>query len=173
MHGTQLYRGNLLRPTMNGVLRFSLWRTRMHRQTSIQRHTQTSARLRSSGGIALLATQATGRVLLLMHGLSMNDLQWHTQSNSHNGEKERVQVHGMALATARKHTPVCLRHSSSLRIARNGYELFALLEQLASHLPRPINERTFVSHSIGGIARTGRRLQQGGVLTPQTTQSTK
>ena len=95
--------------------------------------------------------EVTGKVLLLIHGLCMNDLQWHTQRNSHKGEKGRVQDHGESLATALGYTPVYLRYNSGLHTSQNGHELSARLEQLATHWPRPIEEFTVVAHSMGGL----------------------
>lgn len=95
--------------------------------------------------------EATGKVLLLIHGLCMNDLQWHAQRNSPKGKKGRVLDHGESLATALGYTPVHLRYNSGLHTSQNGHELSALLEQLATHWPRPIEELTVVAHSMGGL----------------------
>ncbi len=89
--------------------------------------------------------QATGKVLLLIHGLCMNDLQWHT---SHNGQ---MVDHGAALAAALGYTPVYLRYNSGLHTSQNGHELAARLEQLITHWPTPIEELTVVAHSMGGL----------------------
>jgi len=88
---------------------------------------------------------ATGKVLLLIHGLCMNDLQWQTKQD------ETVHDHGEALATALGYTPVYLRYNSGLHTSVNGRELSAQLEQLAAHWPVPIKELTIVAHSMGGL----------------------
>ena len=85
--------------------------------------------------------QATGKVLLLIHGLCMNDLQWHTQDADH----------GAALAAAGGYTPVYLRYNSGLHTSQNGHQLATLLEQLINHWPTPIEELTVVAHSMGGL----------------------
>lgn len=89
----------------------------------------------------LALPQATGKVLLLIHGLCMNDLQWHTQDADH----------GAALAAALGYTPVYLRYNSGLHTSQNGHLLATLLEQLASHWPTQIEELTVVAHSMGGL----------------------
>ena len=88
---------------------------------------------------------ATGKVLLLFHGLCMNDLQWQTQQD------ETVHDHGQALAKALGYTPVYLRYNSGLHTSVNGRKLSTQLEQLVAHWPVPIEELTIVAHSMGGL----------------------
>lgn len=88
---------------------------------------------------------ATGKVLLLIHGLCMNDLQWRRE------DKASVHDHGEALAAALGYTPVYLRYNSGLHISSNGRELAAQLEQLVKHWPVPMEELTVVAHSMGGL----------------------
>ncbi|MDO9199380.1 triacylglycerol lipase [Rhodoferax sp.] len=89
--------------------------------------------------------QATGKVLLLIHGLCMNDLQWHAQ------HKGQVVDHGEALASSLGYTPVYLRYNSGLHTSQNGHQLSTMLEQLVSHWPVPIEDITVVAHSMGGL----------------------
>lgn len=89
--------------------------------------------------------EATNKVLLLIHGLCMNDLQWHMQYSG------RLADHGEALASALGYTPVHLRYNSGLHISQNGRELSTRLEQLATCWPTPIEELTVVAHSMGGL----------------------
>jgi len=88
---------------------------------------------------------ATGKVLLLIHGLCRNDLQWRTQ------QEDAVHDHGEALATALGYTPVYLRYNSGLHTSINGRELSAQLEQLVEYWPVEIEELTIVAHSMGGL----------------------
>lgn len=88
---------------------------------------------------------ATGKVLLLVHGLCMSDLQTHAQHNGHEAE------HGRALAAVLGYTPVYLRYNSGLHISQNGRELAAQLQQLVAHWPVPVRELTVVAHSMGGL----------------------
>ena len=89
--------------------------------------------------------EATGKVLVVIHGLCMNDLQRHAQHKGLGIE------HGEALASALGYTPVYLRYNSGLHTSRNGRELAAQLEQLVTHWPTPIEELTVVAHSMGGL----------------------
>lgn len=92
--------------------------------------------------------QATGKVLLLIHGLCMNDLQWHAEAHE---DGKPVSDHGAALATARGYTPIHLRYNTGLHTSQNGQELTLLLEQLLAHWPVPVQELTAVVHSMGGL----------------------
>ena len=87
----------------------------------------------------------TGKVLLLVHGLCMNDLQWRVK------QEESVHDHGEALAAALGYTPVYLRYNSGLHTSTNGRELSAQLEQLIAKWPVRIEELTIVAHSMGGL----------------------
>jgi hypothetical protein len=91
---------------------------------------------------------ATGKVLLLVHGLCMNDLQWDSQSEGPHGPCHN---HGKALAAALGYTPVFLRYNTGLHISTNGHLLSKQLEHLAAHWPVPLTEISVVAHSMGGL----------------------
>lgn len=88
---------------------------------------------------------ATGRVLLMVHGLCMNDLQWRVPHGRHGAD------HASALASALGYTPVYVRYNSGLRTAWNGRELSAHLERLVAHWPTRVEELAVVAHSMGGL----------------------
>ena len=89
--------------------------------------------------------QASGRILLLVHGLCMSDLQW--QRNGHD--------HGEALAADPAFpvpfTTVYLHYNSGLHISINGSTLAAKLEALLKAWPVPIENLTIIAHSMGGL----------------------
>ncbi len=89
--------------------------------------------------------EAKGKVLLLIHGLCMNDLQWRVE---HEG---RIVDHGESLAAALDATPLHLRYNSGLHVSENGRELAAMLEDRLAAWPTPIEELTVVAHSMGGL----------------------
>jgi len=89
--------------------------------------------------------ESSGKVLLLIHGLCMNDLQWQAH---HNGQAVN---HASALTFELGYTPVYLRYNSGLHTSQNGRELSRQLEQLARHWPTPIEELTVLAHSMGGL----------------------
>ena len=86
-----------------------------------------------------------GKVLLLIHGLCMNDLQWQAQHGA------QAVNHGTTLASELGYTPVYLRYNSGLHTSQNGHELAQQLEQLVTHWPAPLQEITVLAHSMGGL----------------------
>ncbi len=100
--------------------------------------------------------EVTSKVLLLIHGLCMNDLQWQTL---HEGQ---AVDHGAALAVACGYTPIYLRYNTGLHVSQNGRELSMQLEQALANWPVPIQEISIVAHSMGGlVARSAIYYAQG------------
>lgn len=83
----------------------------------------------------------TAKLVVLVHGLWMNDSQWHRHGHDH----------GAVLADELAYTPLYLRYNSRLRVEDNGRKLSALLDTLAQCWPRPVDEITIVGHSMGGL----------------------
>jgi pimeloyl-ACP methyl ester carboxylesterase len=84
---------------------------------------------------------AGGRLLVLVHGSSLNDLQWNRDGHDH----------GAALARDFGYTPIYLHYNSGLHISTNGRELATLLDQLALAWPVPVEEISLLGHSMGGL----------------------
>ncbi|MBX3230525.1 MAG: alpha/beta fold hydrolase [Labilithrix sp.] len=81
------------------------------------------------------------RLLVLVHGSSMNDLQWTR------GEHD----HGAALARDLGYTPIYIRYNTGLHVSTNGRALASLLDALVAEWPEPIDEIAIVAHSMGGL----------------------
>lgn len=81
------------------------------------------------------------RLIVLVHGLCMNDLQWHRKG----------QDHGISLARDHGCTPLYLHYNSGLHISENGREFADLLEQLVQGWPVPVREIVIIGHSMGGL----------------------
>ena len=90
---------------------------------------------------------ATGKIVLLVHGLCMNELQWQAPQQ----DAAPAVDYGQALADALGYTPLYLRYNSGLHISHNGRALADLLEQLATHWPVPLQDLSIVGHSMGGL----------------------
>ena len=88
---------------------------------------------------------SSNKVLLLIHGLCMDDLQLHARRSNQTIE------HGEALASALDYSPVYLRYNSGLHISQNGRELADQLEQLVSCWPSEIEDLSVIAHSMGGL----------------------
>jgi len=91
--------------------------------------------------LAAAIPQATGKVLVLVHGLCMNDLLW--RRNGHD--------HGAALAADADFTPVYLHYNSGLHVSTNGRTLADRLEALLPAWPVPVEELVILGHSMGGL----------------------
>ena len=77
------------------------------------------------------------RLLVMVHGSSMEDLQWLRKGHDH----------GPALAKAHGFVPVYLRYNSGLHVSENGRRFSALLESWASE----VDEVVLLAHSMGGL----------------------
>ena len=91
--------------------------------------------------LAARLPNASGKLLVLLHGLCMNDLQW----------KYAGHDHGEALARDLDYTPVYLRYNSGRLVSSNGHESANLLEKLVNAWPVPLQEITLLCHSMGGL----------------------
>lgn len=81
------------------------------------------------------------RLLVLVHGLCMNDRQW--QRDGHD--------HGRSLAQGLGYSPLYLHYNSGRHVSTNGREFAALLEQLLQAWPVPVTELVILGHSMGGL----------------------
>jgi len=81
------------------------------------------------------------RLLVLIHGLCMNDRQW--RRNDHD--------HGDALARELGMTPVYVHYNTGRHVSENGRELAGLLEGLLDAWPVRDAELTILAHSMGGL----------------------
>lgn len=85
--------------------------------------------------------KAGGRLLVLLHGLCMSDLQWLRSGHDH----------GAALARDLGFTPVYLHYNSGLHISINGRALAQQLERLLDQWPHQVERLVLLGHSMGGL----------------------
>jgi hypothetical protein len=85
--------------------------------------------------------RAGGRLLVLVHGSCLNDLEWSRHGHDH----------GVALARDRGYTPAYLHYNSGLHISTNGRAFAAILEELVAVWPAPLEEVVILAHSMGGL----------------------
>ncbi len=85
--------------------------------------------------------RATGRVLVLVHGLCMSDWQWTRDGHDH----------GATLGGDLGFTPVYLFYNSGRHISENGRDLAELLERLVAGWPVAIEDFVILGHSMGGL----------------------
>jgi pimeloyl-ACP methyl ester carboxylesterase len=101
--------------------------------------------LRHARGASSAITANSSRILLVIHGLCMNDLQW---TSTHEGVETN---HAEAVANAHGFTPIYLRYNTGKSIEVNGAELSLKLEALISTWPTVIKEINVLAHSMGGL----------------------
>jgi len=100
---------------------------------------------RGSSVLDFSAGSASRRVLVFVHGLCMNDLQWNTYKNG--------QVHGghVQALVSLGYTPVFVRYNTGLHISDNGQLLAAELARLLRLWPVAVEEISILAHSMGGL----------------------
>jgi pimeloyl-ACP methyl ester carboxylesterase len=91
--------------------------------------------------LASTMPDATGKVLVLAHGLCMNDLLWRRKGHDH----------GSALAADAGFTPVYLHYNSGLHVSTNGHAFADQLEALLRAWPVSVDELAILGHSMGGL----------------------
>jgi hypothetical protein len=96
------------------------------------------------------AAPAGGRIVLLVHGLCMNDRQWRRAVDGTLGGATHAD-HGATVAAALGYTPVYARYNSGLHISDNGRALAAAIERMIARWPAPVTEISIVAHSMGGL----------------------
>ena len=94
--------------------------------------------------LAAAFPDATGRVVVFLHGLSEHEGHWHRHRERHGT------TYGEGLAAA-GWTPVFLRLNTGLAIRENGAALAALLQDLTDAWPVGLDRLALVGHSMGGL----------------------
>jgi pimeloyl-ACP methyl ester carboxylesterase len=88
---------------------------------------------------------ATGDLVVFLHGLGENDESWNLRSAENGG------TYGSRLGEETGWTPVYLRANSGLPIAENGVALASLLDRLVGAWPSEVRRIALVGHSMGGL----------------------
>lgn len=94
-----------------------------------------------AGALRSAIPQASRKLLVLVHGSCVNDRQWRREGHDH----------GAALARDLGFTPVYLHYNTGLHVSVNGRRFAALLEELASAWPAPLDDLVILAHSMGGL----------------------
>ena len=130
-----------IRAALNGVLGDHLERTDNPLKITMQfRHQGKTIPLVGSN-LKKEYPSINGKILLMIHGSCMNDLQWTRKEHNH----------GKVLAKELNKIPLFLNYNSGLHISTNGQHLNILLEDLVKEWPVPIEEVTIIAHSMGGL----------------------
>jgi len=140
-HGVSSSEREAVVATLNGVLGDHLEASAnpLAIRMSLRRRGQALALRREA--LAAAFPQASGRVVVLVHGLCMNDLQWTRQNHEH----------GAALEQHFGCTTLHLHYNSGRHISSNGREFAGVLETLLREWPVPVQELSLLGHSMGGL----------------------
>ena len=91
--------------------------------------------------LAAALPNASSRIVVLVHGLCMDDLQWARHGADF----------GAALARDLGVTPIHLHYNSGRHVSTNGREFAALMDALMRAWPVPLESIDLVTHSMGGL----------------------
>ena len=127
---------------LNGVLGDHLVATGNALALSMQlRHAGVPLPLSQPATELAMPAAALPHVVILIHGLCMNDRQWTFAGHDH----------GAFLAESLGATPLYLRYNSGLHVSDNGAQLAEMLEHLVAQWPVDLQTITLVGHSMGGL----------------------
>lgn len=138
---TATHEKEAIRSALNGVVGDYLEEKENPLRITMQFRHQEKAISLASKSLDEAYPTINGKILLMVHGLCMNDIQWTRKEHNH----------GAALAKELDKTPVYLHYNSGRHISSNGQQLNELLEQLVQHWPVPIEELVIIAHSMGGL----------------------
>ena len=137
---------------LNGVLGDHLAATANPLATPMTLRHRGQALLLQPAALGAALPAASGRVLVLLHGLCMNNHHW--LRNGHD--------HGAALAKAAGYTPLYLHYNSGLSIQANGAAFALQMQALLAAWPQPLERVVLLGHSMGGLVVRS-ALHQGAV----------
>lgn len=92
-------------------------------------------------GLPLNPQGKGGKLLVLLHGLCMNDLQWLREGHDH----------GPCLAQALGFEPIYLHYNTGRAIHDNGRDLAQLMQQTVDSWPVQVSDLVLLGHSMGGL----------------------
>ncbi len=135
-------RGRFVSSAVNGLIGDRLLRERP--QLAIPMAARVGGRDVDVDDLATAYPEATGRLVVFLHGLCENESYW-------NRHRDRTgTTYGEAMA-GRGWTPVFLRANTGLPLRENGVALAALMQRIVDGWPVPVTRIALVGHSLGGL----------------------
>ena len=92
-------------------------------------------------GVKLTSLPSGNKLIIMVHGLCMNDLQWTKEGHNH----------GEALAKEFGYSTAYLHYNTGQHISSNGQAFADLLENAVNRASTPIDEIILLCHSMGGL----------------------
>lgn len=99
--------------------------------------------LLSTPVLAARYPEATGKLVIFIHGLCCNEHSWRLYSEQHKPYGDQL--------TGKGYTPLYLRYNTGLHISLNGRTLSRAIEKLVAHWPVAVTELVLIGHSMGGL----------------------
>jgi pimeloyl-ACP methyl ester carboxylesterase len=96
-----------------------------------------------------LGGEATGRLVVFVHGLCENERFWWYGAERNYGDRDVT--YGSRLRSDRGWTPLYLHYNTGLHVSENGRLVAGYLESLVQAWPVPVTEIALVGHSMGGL----------------------
>jgi len=130
-----------IRSVLNGVIGDYLEKNENPLKITMQFRHDAKALPLDNKSLAKAYPTFNGKIILMVHGSCMNDIQWTRKEHNH----------GRELAKELHKTPIYLHYNSGRHISTNGQEFNKLLEELVQHWPVPVEELVIIAHSMGGL----------------------
>ncbi len=130
-----------LQAVLNGVVGDYLEESKNPLTITMQFRHQAKAISLDSKSLEKAYPSINGKILLMVHGSCMNDIQWTRKEHNH----------GTTLADELHKTPIFLHYNSGRHISTNGQDFNKLLEKLVQNWPVPVEELVVIAHSMGGL----------------------
>lgn len=140
-HGTSSPEREAMLAALNGVLGDHLAETANPLAIAMRLRCHGQALELTRAALGRTIPAAGGKVLVLVHGLCMSDLQWRRHGHDH----------GAALAADAGFTPLYLHYNSGLHISSNGRAFAEQMQALLHAWPVAVEELAIVGHSMGGL----------------------
>ncbi|MES2884778.1 MAG: alpha/beta fold hydrolase [Pseudomonadota bacterium] len=93
--------------------------------------------------LAATYPEATGKLVVFIHGLCCNEHSWRLYAEQHTPYGDQLAAKG--------YTPLYVRYNSGLHISLNGRTLARQIDKLVSLWPVPVTEVVLIGHSMGGL----------------------
>jgi pimeloyl-ACP methyl ester carboxylesterase len=142
-------RGRFVSAAVNGLIGDRLLRERpqLAIPMAVRRHGADVDPARDA--LAEAFPEATGRLVLFLHGLCENESYW--QRPMRGGDPDRSGTTYARMLTERGWTPLMLRANTGLPLRENGAALAALAQRLVDEWPVEVTRIALVGHSLGGL----------------------
>jgi len=101
----------------------------------------------TADALAKAIEHPTGKLLIYIHGLCMNDMQWAQSTQTTPSDKSPAEL----LANELGCPAIYLHYNTGRHISTNGQNLSMLMEALVDHWPVPLTDVTIIAHSMGGL----------------------